>query len=939
MNSSFLQHVAKHIKNTFGTDLSQVAVVFPNKRASIFLNQALVSASDRPIWSPAYTTISDLFRNQTSLQVADPIKLICDLYKVYIRITQSNESFDHFYGWGQILLSDFDDIDKHMVDARQVFRNVEGLHEYDDISYLTPSQQELIKRFFSNFSDRQNDKIKERFLHFWTHLYDIYTEYRNLLAEQGLAYEGQLYRTVAEQDSLHLPYRHYLFVGFNLMHPVELKLVQNIRQEYNALFYWDYDRYYTGTLPLSGIEAEAGYHVNRLRNLFPNALDETDADIFDNLNALDNITYATAATDDEQARYVATWLTEHRRHAAGTRTAVVLADEQLLPAVVYSIPKEVEAVNITTGYPLALSPLSTLIQQLALLQVSPRFRNSFSRANFVNRLKKHPYISFFDAELLEENKTEKSLQELDLLQVTDFLLEIVRQMGIYTRTCEAQLSAMAEIMDDPFFQEALFRFYTLLQRIHGLIESGELPLVGGESFLSLLRQLISQDNIPFHGEPAQGIQVMGVLETRNLDFDHVLVLSCNDGNLPRGGDDSSFIPYAIRKAFGLTTIDKKVSIYAYYFYSMIQRAKDVTLLYNNSTTDGKQGEMSRFMLQMLVRKPTDIKRIQLYFPIYTHARLPMPIEKNEQVMRALESITRLAPTAINSYLRCPLRFYYRYCLHVDQPDTEGDDAITAIEFGLIFHRAAELLYTPFLSAGGMVTAADIDRILKDPSLLERYAEQAFEEEYFEKRHQRAHYNGIRSINKTVIITYLKRLLAVDKATAPFRILGLEKRVEQTFGDSPIQIGGIIDRLDCVASTPGGALDRVRVVDYKTSRAHNTSMPDVESLFSSKNVTQNHTDYFVQTILYALMVAKDTELNAGQLPVSPALFYLQNANAEQYHPILQLNKEDIVVDRHFPIDFASRLSEVIGEIFDPNMPFRPTDYPEACNTCPFHALCY
>ena len=237
--SSFLEYVASELLTRFGTDLSRVAVVFPNKRASLFLNDYLARQAGRPLWSPAYTTISDLFRSQSSLQVADPILLVCELHRCFTQCTGTNETLDHFYGWGQLLLSDFDDVDKNMAPAERVFANVRDLHELDDVSYLTPEQQALIRRFFSNFSEEHNSELKQRFLRLWSHIYDIYRTYNDSLSSKGLAYEGALYRQVATADTLPSDYDTYVFVGFNLLHQVEQTLIRRLQDAGRAIVIQD----------------------------------------------------------------------------------------------------------------------------------------------------------------------------------------------------------------------------------------------------------------------------------------------------------------------------------------------------------------------------------------------------------------------------------------------------------------------------------------------------------------------------------------------------------------------------------------------------------------------------------------------------------------------------------------------------------------------------
>ena len=729
----FLAYVADDMLSKYGNNLSRVAVVFPNKRASLFLNEHLARLAQKPIWSPACITISELFRQQSDYQVADPIKLVCDLHKSFCLCTGLQETLDKFYGWGQLLLTDFDDIDKNMADADLVFANLRDIHELDDISYLTDEQREMIQRFFSNFSEQHNTELKERFLRLWSHFADIYHDYNRRLAEQQLTYEGALYRQVVSSHlsslTSHLaPYDHYLFVGFNLLQKVELQLFSELQKAGKAHFYWDFDHYYMK-------RHEAGQYIGRYLQQFPNELDIESTDIYGNFSKQKHITYISAPTEDIQARYVSTWLRENQRLKDGRRTAIVLCNENLLQTVVHCLPDEIDKVNVTTGYPLSQTPVASLINiwfDLQLLGRTPRM---------LRILQRHPYAKYISDDQLP-------------------LLQILREVATNGK----------EDISDPLFQESLFRAYTLVNRIENLRQSGDLN-VDLATLLRLTSQIIQQTSIPFHGEPAEGIQVMGVLETRNLDFDHVLLLSCNEGNIPRGVNDSSFIPHNIRQAYELTTIDNKVTIYAYYFHRLLQRASDVTILYNNSTEDGQRGEMSRFMLQLMVESPHTITRRTLQSGQSVQKWQPVPIEKTPHVMQVLQSQfttqhSFLSPTAITKYMRCPLQFYYLYVADIQQPDTPDDEQeLDNRIFGNIFHEAADIIYHQLPK---YIEKPLLEHLLKSKVEIERAVDEAFHRviPYAPKR-------GLHLINREVIIHYLRQLISIDLRLAPFTILGLE----------------------------------------------------------------------------------------------------------------------------------------------------------------------
>ena len=954
---TFLEYVAQDIITKYGTDLSRIAVVFPNKRASLFMNEYLARIADKPIWSPAYITISELFRQHCSLMIGDPIKLICDLYQTFIQCTGSDESLDHFYGWGQLLLSDFDDIDKNLADAEKIFLNLRDIHEFDDVSYLSDEQKEILKKFFSNFSDDHSSELKRRFLDLWSHFGDIYRDFNKRLEAQGLTYEGALYRKVVADETAVFNHETYIFVGFNALQRVEQSLFIRLRKAKKAKFYWDFDEYYmSNTAP-----NEAGYFIRQYLSAFPNELDRSDQEIYANLEKTKDITYISATTENIQARYISKWLREQDRIAADRRTAIVLCDESLLQTVTHCLPPEVTRVNVTMGYPLSQSPISSLINLLITLQTAGHSAGSDRyRLHDVNAVLQHPYARYLSpkyVELLNElnchkryfpNRSELALDEGLSLLFSEISSESVSDQNLKLSQWILRLlkhigqNAKDEI--DPLFQESLFRMYTLMNRLSDLIEAGDL-VVDLITYQRLIGQLVRSTSIPFHGEPAVGIQIMGILETRNLDFDHVLVLSCNEGNMPKGINDSSFIPYSIRKAFDLTTIDHKMALYAYYFHSLVQRAEDITMLYNSATDDGHTGEMSRFMLQLMVESGHHIKREALQAGQIPLVLQPKPIAKSAEVMNILYDFDKISPTAINRYIRCQLLFYYNCVAGIKEPDEENEDLIDNRMFGNIFHKASELVYNRFMNRNYMIHAADIDEILKHSEQIDSIVDQAFREELFKVDREgfRPEYNGLQLINREVIISYLRQLLEADRRLAPFSIKALEQDVYTTINfnsnnkEISLQMGGFIDRMDYIDQPPEGP--RIRVIDYKTGGSPSSTTATIEEIFEGKSIRTKHTDYYLQAILYSLIVKRSPAWNPEALPVSPALLFIQHTKGEDYDPTLLFGKEKIIDADRYREEFETQLKALLSEIYDPNLAFMPAADKEQCAGCRYKRLCW
>lgn len=978
---SFLEYVAADILQKYGNDLSDVAVVFPNKRAALFLNDSLAKLSGKPIWTPAYITISELFRRHSTHKVADPIKQVCDLHKTFVACTGIDETLDHFYGWGQLLVADFDDVDKNMANAKQLFSNLTDIHELDDVSYLTEEQKKMIRKFFSNFSDNHNSELKKRFLQLWAHFYDIYTAYNKRLAEQGLAYEGALYRQVVSNQNIQFKHKKYLFVGFNMMQVVEQKLLDRLQKEGKAAFYWDFDKYY-----IDG-NHEAGHYISQYLKHYPNELtDYPQTDLYDNISKHKEITYVSAPTENIQARYVHDWLLENDRYKAGRKVAVVLSDESLLQSVIHSLPEDVGPVNVTIGYPLQQTPFYSLIQQLIHLQGTGYSKASKTyRLHYVLLALRHPYARYISVRYedllkkLSEHKQFYLSRKYLSMDGDEGLSLLFRNLDEAANTNESNLLLLQYLLDilkaigsnakeqeDPLFQESLFRTYTLLNRLHSLIKAGDLQ-VDIITLERLIQQLINTTSIPFHGEPAVGIQIMGVLETRNLDFDHLLVLSCNEGKLPKGVNDSSFIPYSLRKAYGLTTVDNKVAIFAYYFYRLMQRTQDITLAYNNATDDGQTGEMSRFMLQMMVEGQHHIERKNLVAGQKPQRPTFDSITKEDSHLDVLEGIGLLSPTFINTYQRCHKQFYYKYVEGLKEPDEIDEDDVDNRVFGNIFHRSAELFYLHFASPDDLepdykgdlklkhtlcITQGDLDNALKDKLLVDRIVEQAFREELFkvDKQDYRPKYNGLQLINREVIINYLHQLISIDRRLAPFYILGLEQQATTTIevqtrnGEKKMRIGGMIDRLDAVAANgnPGmsNLAERIRVIDYKTGRKPELYPAELNEVFcEDSKALKKHSDYYLQSMLYSIIIRRSRQLNPSNTPVLPGLLFIQNAGAEDYDPMLKMGRKPIKDVAEYEQEFWANLKGILNEIFDKRIPFSPTSERDRCKTCPYAALCH
>lgn len=953
---TFLKQVAHDLYNKTEGNFTKVAIVFPNKRASLFFNEYLAQESDRPIWSPTYVSISELFRQSSDLSIADPIKLVCDLYKVFQKATGSKETLDDFYFWGEMLIADFDDADKNMADTHALFSNLKDLNELmDNYDFLEEGQKEALSQFFHNFSINQVTELKQRFISMWNVLGDIYAEYKALLESQSIAYEGMLYRQVIEQlDVEALPYNKYIFVGFNVLNKVEHTLFKKLNEAGKAMFYWDYDTFYLNKTP-----HEAGEFIRRNLRDFPS---ELPASFFDNLNQPKEVTFIESPTENGQVRYLPQWIRENLT-SQEKETAVVLCNEALLQPVLHALPDNVKHINITMGFPLSQTPAYSFVNALMELHTSGYNPNNgrYLFAEVISVLK-HPYTRQLspEAEKLEQTLTRdnrfyplpselKQDNVLELLftprrndlDLCSMLSEALKEVAvIYQQQAASHSDAF-----DQLYRESLFKTYTLVNRFHTLIESKELNVQAG-TFQRLLTRVMSSSSIPFHGEPAIGMQVMGVLETRNLDFRHLIMLSVNEGQLPKAGGDSSFIPYNLRKAFGMTTIDHKIAVYAYYFYRLMQRAEKVTLVYNTATDGINRGELSRFMLQFLIEWGYPVLRKQLEAAQSPQDSTPIIIEKTPDIMERMKSVfdirnnpkALISPSALNCYLDCPLKFYYKYVALLSAPDEVTAD-IDSAKFGSIFHYAAEHIYKDLTAHGKLISKENLETLLKDEVRLQTYVDNGFKELFFNlPPNEQPEYNGIQLINSAVIVKYIQQLLRNDLRYAPFTFIGSEQRIFENIeictstGDIQSRIGGIIDRIDSKGES-------LRIVDYKTGGDADTPA-NVQSLFIPDKKRSN---YVFQTFLYASIVCKKLREKNDSRLVAPALLYIHRAASEKYSPVIQMGeprkpKEPVDNFAQYEGDFRENLKTLLEDIFNPDISFTQTEIEDKCAYCDFRALC-
>ncbi|OFY46658.1 MAG: hypothetical protein A2Z69_00740 [Bacteroidetes bacterium RBG_13_44_24] len=956
----FLQHIARSLYSEFGNTLNRHCLVFPNRRAGLFFLKYLAAEIKQPVWTPSTITINDLFRSMSALKLAENEILLFELYKVYRAVRKSSEGFDEFYFWGDMLLDDFDDVDKYLVDASKLFRNVQDIKEIDQqFGGLTDEQAEIIKRFWVNFNPEKITDEKEKFRSIWSCLNDLYSGFRKSLKAKGIAYEGMIFRNVIEdkerQDGAGVRWDMFHFIGFNALNECEKSLMIRINKEGRARFYWDYDNSYMAGSKLNS----AGFFMRENLKFFGNDMPgEWSCDtLIQGSQSKVSRRIIDTSSDLAQVKLIPQLISEIRGLSPDNahETAVILADENLLMPVLTSLPENIPDINITMGFPLKQTSVYTLVKYLLDLQRTAIVQNGVIYFNHreVTGILKHSLV----AELIDEKEkkitgeiTEKNLiripserfKKSEVLsaifckpaspaQVSEYLKDILLLIA------SRQSSGTEDPFNTKMRNEFIYKVILAVNRLEGLAEDQEVSLTL-ITWINLLDRLLKSQSVPFSGEPLSGIQIMGILETRILDFRNLIILSVNDGVLPAITSGSSFIPFGLREAFGLPSINHRESVYAYHFYRLLQRAENVTFVYNSNPEGLRSGEMSRFLQQMKYDPNLKPDHLNLGFNIRNHASINSVIERTEDHQVKLlsrfipeETGRYLSPSAVNMWLNCRMKFYYRYVCGLKEPETITEEIDPAL-LGTLLHDTMKSLYVRF--TGKRITAAEIHSIHSDRQAIRKQINSTIRELF--SRDSDAVVAGNELIVNEVLLAYISRILEADKAYAPFLILGLETpvRFRLTAGEGKDRIvliaGGNADRID----EKDGL---VRIVDYKTGTIAD-SISSVTDLFNDDR--KKDPDGWLQTLLYCEGYITE---KPGSI-VRPSVYKVKKVPGDGTSDILiirpgknegsELNDYSIIRE-----EFIAGLKETINKMFSIDEPFIMTGDPwNKCSYCPYRQLC-
>ena len=955
MMKPFLKQVAEHY---LATDIEGTCFVFPNRRSAVFFRKYLgdllrEGGEGRPMHAPMSLTINDFFYRVYGGDVADRIRLLLELYESYKTVYPKAEPLDEFIFWGEVILGDFDDVDKFLVDAKNLFTDVADFKSIqDDFSHLSGPQRKAVEQFIGHFRDHggrltvsldaDDASVKARFLQVWNILFPLYTDFRERLRARDMAYEGMVYRDLAERlkggesvadvlSGVFPEVRRCVFVGLNALNECEKTVLRSLRDAGLAEFCWDF----VSDAVRDPKNKSSVFMQDNVRD-FPNAFQVDPDGLGKPLIHVVNVPSAVGQTK------LAPVILSRCNTENPVETAFVLPDENLLMPLLNSIPPEYDSINVTMGCPLTGGAVYSLVTAVAGMQ--QRLREKGGNWFFYHR-EVHSIFSnsLFRAVLTEEEEAvvrkvktdakyyipEAELQGGPLLglvfqpvvtrpkeasaeqnrRLVQYLCDIVSYVGWKLRGVEDML------LELDFAKRCMLSLNLL-----GGIGLDVLPA----TWLHLLDELLSGESVPFRGEPLEGLQVMGPLETRALDFRNIVLFSANEGVFPRRGSSASFVPPELRKGFGLPTFEYQDSVWAYYFYRMIQRAEHVWLVCDSRTEGLKSGEESRYIKQLQYHYREPMERF------VATSRMELAPEADEIAKEAsdIDAIRNgeLSATSLQNYLCCPAKFYYSFVKHLENEE-EVLAAMDAGSLGRVYHKAMQMLYQPFFLGSKRVTVADLDRMMADRKALKALVRGLIIEEM-----KTVDVMGRDLVVEEVIIEYVLHTLKhdkdllVDSGSAGFEILMLERPMRCEF--EGFHLKGFADRID---SYLGG---EARIVDYKTGKVEQDDIDIVdgnaadvvEKLFGTTN--NGRPKIALQLFLYALMVQEFPALKGRQ--VVNSIYSVSRMFTE---PL-----EDRPANAEFARLTRERLKGLLAEMTDPSVPFRRTQERKTCEYCDFKMIC-
>tara|TARA_R110002049_G_scaffold5575_2_gene37956 strand:+ start:1984 stop:4860 length:2877 start_codon:yes stop_codon:yes gene_type:complete len=941
-----------------GVDLKDFQVILPNRRAGLFFTKYLGQLVTKPAYMPKVITIEDFFCDIAGKRPADKLSLIYELYKVFKPLSGSEESFDRFYFWGEMILRDFNDLDQFLVNPEKLFINLKEQKILEsDWSFLSTTQIELIQAFWASFESRDRFH-QEKFLRFWDVLFPLYKQFNTSLKTLGLAYGGAIYREVAEGlGKMKSPDKSIVFVGFNAFTGAEEKLVKYFVENFGAEVFWDIDRYY-----LNALNQEAGMFFRDYKKdkvLGPTFPQTTPARIEESERKVH--TYAVPLKINQANMVGAILEAVPDLENNWEETVVILPDEQLLFPVLNLLPDKVNKINVTMGYPVKHTPVFTFLEAVVDLQRYIRVVNEdvLFYHKPVKELLSTVYL-YDTAPEFSQNLIDGFTRNNTLYVSTSILstggplfAKIFQQMT--TDNLMDNLIELIQMLAEPLEENSMERTYLYqcfkqMNRLKAIVEKEIREEVSIAFLLRIFRQVFGEIKLPFKGEPLEGLQIMGVLESRNLDFKRVIICNMNEGSFPPSNSMNSMIPFNLRKAFGMPIQEQNDAIYAYTFYRLLHQAKDVHLLYTTAGSQGQVGEKSRYIHQLQIemnQKGIQKKDSVTHIPVNLSAAKPILIKKDKSIINLLKRYTKpsngewepvsFSPSALNVWLDCRLKFYLTYIAGIEVPEEVQEEVDPAI-FGNLVHMSLENLYMGFIERKKrkVLEESDIDG-LKDfvyPAVMK-----AIKKQYFLENEESQKLTGQLVIARDVLQKYLQGVLVKDKESAPFEIISLEAgKKYRAFvpiniedGVVNVALGGIIDRVDRIGET-------VRLIDYKSGQ-DKKSFKGIDSLFDRDSKDRNKAA--MQTFFYGLLY--EANFPDNQFFLKPAIFNLREIFKEDFNPYLQetighQKKIEVTDYANYRDEYLLGLQGTLEEIFDKDQDFDQTTDTGKCEYCPYTNIC-
>lgn len=910
MQPTFLSLCAEHIIAECNQELPAACIVFPTRRAALFFRKELAKHLSRPVFAPEILSINDFVEILSPVKTSDNIHLLFQLFKVYKK-EYPQESFLHYFHWGEIMLRDFNEIDMECADADKMFAAV---HDWKDIEShfgWEPEEIVAIQKFWKEFSSTELGLLRQSFLHSWKLLPAIYRNFHQSASGSPFASEGMVWNNAlssVKAGNYTLKWNRIFFCGFYFISRLHQQLADALNQKSRVAFLYDADVYYA-----DDAFQEAGMAFRKLKKnfLFKGTYFSSHPK---------SITITGVPMGEMQVKLAGHLIRQWMKDGAEKSTAVVLPDEKLLLPLLNSMPDEVKSFNVTMGFPAQHTVTGSLIRTLCELHTFSKSSSGKLSGILLLPVLRHPGLpDVFEkkAEWLHDEISKFQFLWISTEQIKEYGLE---ELLIYSKkNAEAVIEYLLNLLAmkasaDNAFESAVASFiHEKLTEIKPEI-SAMAPEMDEASVWKVVMKLIRSLRIPFSGEPVSGIQVLGMLETRALDFERIIILSANEGVLPASHADASFIPYSLRKAFGLQVTEHHDAVYAYHFYRLLQRAAEVHLIYD---TEGKQfsgGEISRFANQLLneAERKSDGKCRVIHRVITapltvipTHA---IEIRKSREMMdefrqKVTASHNGLSASALTTYLSCRLRFYFRYVAGLKEPDELSEIPGPEV-VGNLLHHAMEFLYgDKKVVSSGTIQAMKCS--------IDEAVNVAFGKVF---PHSGTEETGYHFLNKQIIRKLAAAILETDAERIPFEIKGLEEYFESAFYGG-LKAGGVIDRLQIKDNT-------IEILDYKSGKAELTTDP--QAVFTNP---ENKAAF--QLFYYAMLVRKKFK----NFPLKAGLYVMKQLSGG----ISFLNHGEILSDEMID-DFERRVQDLLDEIFDPASVFTQTEDLRQCTYCPYAAVC-